>query len=187
MRNPVEKLIFDEYNKHHGQLPLAYKLTPQRERSMRARISEYGVDKVLEVVRQAADIDFLAGDNERGWRADLDFILSPRGFLGIIEGKYKTSKKKKAPRGLDYAQRPYTEEEINRQVAENFAAWMHEDEESPEDRMKNLLRKEAEEAAKKMREEVELTEKDIEAVKKMFRDRDQKNDLNRSLTAIKDL
>ena len=47
------------------------------------------------------------------WRADLDFILSPRGFLGIIEGKYKTSKKKKVPRGLDYAQRPYNEEDLN--------------------------------------------------------------------------
>ena len=164
----IEKIIFDEYNKHHGQLPLAYKLTPQRERSMRARISEYGVDKVLEVVRQAADIDFLAGDNERGWRADLDFILSPRGFLGIIEGKYKTSKNKKVPRGLDYAQRPYTEEELNRQVAENFAAWMHEDEESPEDRMQRILREEAEEASKKMREDVDLTEEDIESIKKMF-------------------
>lgn len=45
---------------------------------------------------------------------------------------------------------------------------MHEDEESPEDRMQRILREEAEEASKKMREEVDLTEEDNESVKKMF-------------------
>jgi len=33
----------------------------------------------------------LMGHNERGWRADLPWMLKPEKFLGIIEGKYTTA------------------------------------------------------------------------------------------------
>ena len=35
------------------------------------------------------------GDNDKGWMADLDFILRPDKVTKIIEGSYKSSKNKK--------------------------------------------------------------------------------------------
>jgi len=31
---------------------------------------------------------FCRGENDRGWRADLDFLCQPKSFNGLIEGKY---------------------------------------------------------------------------------------------------
>lgn len=44
--------------------------------------------------KRAANSDFLTGkisrrDNGRPFMADLDFLLSPKGFAGMIEGKYE--------------------------------------------------------------------------------------------------
>tara|TARA_R110000744_G_scaffold143896_1_gene255893 strand:- start:262 stop:588 length:327 start_codon:yes stop_codon:yes gene_type:complete len=41
------------------------------------------------------DIPFLMGDNDKGWMADLDFILRQDKVTKIMEGSYKSSKNKK--------------------------------------------------------------------------------------------
>jgi len=40
--------------------------------------------------------DFLMGRTQRedrhaGWRCDIDFLLSPKGFRGVLEGKYNAT------------------------------------------------------------------------------------------------
>lgn len=31
---------------------------------------------------------FLCGENDRGWRADLEWLLRPENFLKVVEGRY---------------------------------------------------------------------------------------------------
>ena len=41
-----------------------------------------------EACRRMASSAFCRGENDRGWRADLDFLCQPKSFNGLIEGKY---------------------------------------------------------------------------------------------------
>ncbi len=64
-------------------------LTPGRRRKLMARLRECGG---LEGWRQAmANIlasEFLRGKNDRGWRANLDFVLQPASFGKLCDGVY---------------------------------------------------------------------------------------------------
>ena len=43
-------------------------------------------------MKQIPDCPFLVGDNDKGWRADLDWFLRPDSVTKILEGKYTRSK-----------------------------------------------------------------------------------------------
>jgi DNA-binding transcriptional ArsR family regulator len=67
--------------------PIPRKLSPKRRGALKARIDEYGSDAWGEVLRNAANSDFLCG-RSTNWAADFDFLISPSGFLKTLEGKY---------------------------------------------------------------------------------------------------
>jgi hypothetical protein len=68
--------------------PAIRKMTAQRERQLAARLK----DSTLEDWQRAMDAlersAFCRGENDRGWRADFDFLLQPKSFTGLLEGKY---------------------------------------------------------------------------------------------------
>jgi uncharacterized protein YdaU (DUF1376 family) len=68
--------------------PRIAKMTGDRERKLRARLK----DSTLEEWQRAMDAlersSFCRGENDRGWRADFDFLLQPKSFTGLLEGKY---------------------------------------------------------------------------------------------------
>lgn len=64
-------------------------LTKLRKKSINARISDYGIEKVKEVIKLAGESKFLAGNNRNEWTADFDWILKPTNFVKILEGNYK--------------------------------------------------------------------------------------------------
>lgn len=72
-------------------LPTARTLTPQRRKSLVARMREHGG---LDAWRQAlANVErsaFLRGESSGrpGWRADLDFLLQSSRFTKVVEGGY---------------------------------------------------------------------------------------------------
>jgi hypothetical protein len=70
-------------------LPIARSLTPQRRQKLMARLREHGG---LESWRIAmANIErsaFLQGRNNRGWTADLDFVLSASKYAKLVDGVY---------------------------------------------------------------------------------------------------
>jgi hypothetical protein len=70
-------------------IPQARSLTPQRRKSIAARMREHGG---LEAWKLAlANIErsaFLQGRNDRGWTADLDFMLQAKSFTRLVEGTY---------------------------------------------------------------------------------------------------
>lgn len=63
-------------------------ITPARRSKIASRLREHGFDVWLEAVQRVETSEFCRGKNDRGWRADLDFLLQDKSFMGLIEGKY---------------------------------------------------------------------------------------------------
>lgn len=71
------------------------KITDDRRRAFNARMNEWGEDAVRNVFKIVSSSDFLMGrlKNKGTWRPDFDFILTPKGFTKIMEGKYANAEK----------------------------------------------------------------------------------------------
>jgi hypothetical protein len=70
-------------------LPKAGKLTGGRLRQAQARLREYpDLDSWQRAMRHIHDTPFLRGENDRGWRADIDFLLQAKSFTKLTEESY---------------------------------------------------------------------------------------------------
>lgn len=69
-------------------MPRVVSISGKREGNVRARIREYGIDKVYEMITKASRSDFLNGKNSRGWRADFSWLFLPSNFQKVLEGNY---------------------------------------------------------------------------------------------------
>lgn len=89
--NPKQifKKIFDAYNEICVDLPKAKSLSEPRRKKMRARLTRFSYNDFLTVFKLAQESDFLKGNNDRSWRADLDWLLSEQNFVKVLEEKYK--------------------------------------------------------------------------------------------------
>ena len=65
-----------------------FHLAEHRKKTIRARINEYGKDAVVEVVKKAAASTFLNGGGDKGFVADIDWMMGPRNFPKILDGFY---------------------------------------------------------------------------------------------------
>ncbi|KQM37958.1 hypothetical protein [Sphingomonas sp. Leaf10] len=63
-------------------------LTPERRRKLNNRIRSHPVEHWTEAIDAIERSPFLLGENDRGWRADFDFLLQPSSFTKLIEGVY---------------------------------------------------------------------------------------------------
>ena len=66
----------------------SFHLAEHRKKTIRARINEYGKDAVVEVVKKAAASTFLNGGGDKGFVADIDWMMGPRNFPKILDGFY---------------------------------------------------------------------------------------------------
>ncbi len=80
--------IIDNYHHLCPTLNKVVAINEIRKGYMNARVGEYGIDKVISVIRMAGESKFLTGQNEKAWKADFEWILRPSNFLKILEGKY---------------------------------------------------------------------------------------------------
>jgi hypothetical protein len=69
-------------------LASASKLTPDRVAKIRARLNAYGRDGWERALRNLERSAFLRGNNDRGWRADLEFVLQASSFAKLHDGAY---------------------------------------------------------------------------------------------------
>lgn len=70
-------------------LPVPRKLTASRKSKLKRRLAELKtLDAWREYCQRIRGSPFLTGDNDRGWRADIDFILGEENMNKILEGKY---------------------------------------------------------------------------------------------------
>jgi hypothetical protein len=82
--------VVEVWNEMAGRVGLSrvVKLTPQRRRSLNTRIRQHSLDDWTEAIAAIERNRFLHGENDRGWRADFDFLLNPQKFVKLIEGGY---------------------------------------------------------------------------------------------------
>jgi len=86
---PVRQ-AFDEWNAvaTTHRLPIARDLTKARQRQISARLSSSGIAGWREALSAVAASPLCRGENERGWRADLDFVCQPKSFAKLREGSF---------------------------------------------------------------------------------------------------
>lgn len=52
-----------------------YRLTPKRVKKIKSRLKDCGFEMIKAAIENTASNSFYRGDNDRGWTADLDFII----------------------------------------------------------------------------------------------------------------
>ena len=92
------QFIVDNYHSLCPKMNKVVAVNDTRKGYINARVGEYGLDKVISVLRSAGESDFLNGINDKAWKADFEWIMRPTNFLKILEGKYEPrSQKPKVP------------------------------------------------------------------------------------------
>lgn len=70
-------------------LPLVQKLSDTRKKHLRARLKDAGgIEGWAAALNKLEQSAFCRGDNDRGWKADFDFIVRESSFIKLMEGKY---------------------------------------------------------------------------------------------------
>lgn len=67
--------VYDLYVDKFHKNPNTYKLTDKRKAKIRSRLKDAGYDMLEKAIINTASSPFHTGDNDRGWSADLDFIV----------------------------------------------------------------------------------------------------------------
>ena len=60
----------------------------KRYKGLKARISEYGIDEVLNAIENIRQSDFLCGKNSSGWTVTFDWFVKPNNFPKVHDGNY---------------------------------------------------------------------------------------------------
>jgi len=68
------------------ELPTCLKLSDDRRDKLKKIDDDW-----VEVLQAVARSGHCLGENDRGWRADLDFVLRPSKRLKLLEGTYTAS------------------------------------------------------------------------------------------------
>ena len=87
--------IIDIYNSTCTKLSKLRVLSDKRKEAAEKIYKKYGLDAMREVFEIANNTPFLTGANDRGWKADFDFMMREDKFIAILEGKYNSKKSTK--------------------------------------------------------------------------------------------
>ncbi len=103
---PFSKIVEIYNSVTDGKLPKVAKLTDKRKKAVRNWVKFYKdytksktvAEFLVEVEKYfvlAVDSAFLTGENDRGWKADFDFLMNVNKSVGLLEGKYTSAQKPK--------------------------------------------------------------------------------------------
>jgi DNA-binding transcriptional regulator YhcF (GntR family) len=67
--------VYDLYIKSFQKNTNTYKLTSKRKIKIQARLKDNGKEMLEKAILNTSNSSFHRGDNDRGWQADLDFII----------------------------------------------------------------------------------------------------------------
>lgn len=100
MSKSVEKFVSD-YNSICQSLPKCTKITAKRKKAITKILKEYSEDEILQVFNNLENSEFCKGNNDNGWKANIDFILREDKFVATLEGKYGTRKSVRTGRNVE--------------------------------------------------------------------------------------
>jgi hypothetical protein len=70
------------------RLPRWRELTPKRSQQAAARLREHPLAEWRIILGRINGSPFCLGQNDRGWKADVEFFLRPDTATKVLEGKY---------------------------------------------------------------------------------------------------
>jgi hypothetical protein len=102
----TSEMLLEIYDRERGELPAAGGMTPERrKRCERWLAAGLTLEEFTAAVRCAAATPFLAGDGDRGWRANFDWLIANcHNVRKVLEGEY-------APHGRERAGKSRTEKQ----------------------------------------------------------------------------
>lgn len=88
------------WNRICTSLPKCEKLTEKRKTHVRARLKEHSPSAWEGIFQRIEASPFLRGENDRGWKADFDWIIkAPDNAVKVLEGKYDGGRNGTGPKG----------------------------------------------------------------------------------------
>jgi hypothetical protein len=93
---PKPSDLKDLWNARATRLPKCLELSKAREARARSRLNDRTLEEWAEVIDKINTTPFLLGENDRGWRADFDWLLKPDSAAKVLEGKYSGTAKQAA-------------------------------------------------------------------------------------------
>lgn len=81
--------IIDKWNSLGLQNLKFIKLGTNRNKLLKARIKEYGIDEVLRAIDNINHSSFLRGQNKKNWSITFDWLIKPNNFVKVLEDTYK--------------------------------------------------------------------------------------------------
>ena len=115
------------YNDLCPSLPSVRTLSDKRKRDIKTRLKKYTLDDFRKVFEKAEKSAFLRGENEKGFRATLDWLINEGNMAKVLDGNYddRPNKQRAAParapaaantRFNNFNQRNYNYTELERQL-----------------------------------------------------------------------
>lgn len=80
------------YNGICVKLPQVKLLSGKRKKAIRDFLKQLTVDDFRSACEKANESDFMTGSNDRGWKADFDFMIRVDKAINILEGKFDNKK-----------------------------------------------------------------------------------------------
>ena len=80
--------VIEAWNKLNLSKLVAIKANTNRYKMLKARINEFGIEKVIEAIESINNSDFLKGQNDRAWIITFDWFIKPNNFTKVLEGNY---------------------------------------------------------------------------------------------------
>ena len=117
LQAPISHPFFEIWNQNRGQLSEAKALGKGRLAKCRLRARDVGEERFLDAVRKAAATPFCLGLNDRGWKADFDWLIAnDTNAAKVLEGKYDSQ-----PQEPVWRQKQKLEEQQKADAVASFA------------------------------------------------------------------
>jgi len=88
--------FLNAWNENRGTLPKVIELSPKRMALIESRLKEEpDLNVWVQVIRRVASSPFCTGTNDRGWRANFEWLLRPGTRVKVLEGTYDEYNKNK--------------------------------------------------------------------------------------------
>ena len=88
--------IVNAYNETCVSLPSIKKLSDKRKNKIKARLKSFSIDDFNKLFKKVQESKFLTGDNDKGWRANFDWLIEESNMLKVLEGYYEDRKSKQS-------------------------------------------------------------------------------------------
>lgn len=113
----IYKQIIDLYNDICVSFPKVSKLSDNRKKAIKARLTMYDINDFKRLFELAEQSNFLKGGNDRNWSANFDWMIKDSNMAKVLDGNYNNSEKSKRPKNAKkFPEREYDSEKLAEQL-----------------------------------------------------------------------